>query len=212
MLVHPKIVVVALIGFVLLATGYTADGSGQAAGPTAPSAATTTSAATGTSAATPTSPGAAASTTAPAAVAAPSSPAATAVPGAAALTPAPADPGAAKDLRTVSALPGGTLSGHLALTVSGLVGFDDDVWGTCTSTADSTVLTASLPDGSVDTTSFTSTGSTTTLVAPDGTTSANTLQEITITVTGDTLALTAAMVRTGTSEPSGQVDLTATCS
>lgn len=135
-----------------------------------------------------------------------------ALPGTEALTPAPADPAAAAHLRLLAGLTGTSLRGHLKLTVSGLVGFNENVTGTCTTSSTGSTFVVRLADGSTNTTTFDSTGGSTVLIAPDGTTSANTLPEVVLAVQSGTLTLSGAMVAAGTTVPSGKLALTASCS
>lgn len=138
--------------------------------------------------------------------------ASSALPGPEALVPAAPDPAAATHLGVLAGLTGTSLRGHLHLTVSGLVGFDEDVTGTCTTSPARSTFLVRLADGSTDTTTFDATGGSTLLRAPDGTTSTNTLQEVRMTVQHGVLTLAAGMVTTGTTEASGRIALTATCS
>jgi hypothetical protein len=138
--------------------------------------------------------------------------ASSALPGPEALVPAAPDPAAATHLGVLAGLTGTSLRGHLHLTVSGLVGFDEDVTGTCTTSPARSTFLVRLADGSTDTTAFDATGGSTLLRAPDGTTSTNTLQEVRMTVQHGVLTLAAGMVTTGTTEASGRIALTATCS
>lgn len=134
-----------------------------------------------------------------------------ALPGTEALAPAPADPAAAEHLRLLAGLTGTSLRGHLNLTVSGLVGFNENVTGTCTTSPAGSTFVARLADGSTDTTTFDGTGGSSVLRAPDGTTSANTLTKVVMAVQSGKLTLSGAMVTAGTTEPSGKLALTASC-
>ena len=131
------------------------------------------------------------------------------LPGDEALTPPPPDSAAADHLARLADVPTGALTGHLTMTVSGLAAFDEDVTGTCSRTDGLPVFRATLSDGSTWEVAFGEDGATSSLEAP-GVRVDQQLRETDVSVS-EQVVVGASLLTTGTSEPSGSVEVEFTC-
>lgn len=134
----------------------------------------------------------------------------TPLPGDEALVPPPPDPRAADLLQQLEMLAVGTLAGTVDLQVSGITAFSETVSGECTQSAGGRGFTADLSDGSVLQVDFGASGGTSVLRAP-GIEVDQTLTDVHLRV-DDGVALVADLLTGGTSEPSGHLEITGTCS
>lgn len=126
-----------------------------------------------------------------------------------ALVPASPDSRAGDLLTRLANVPQGALVGHLSMSVSGLAAFDEDVSGTCGRIDDRPVFEAALADGSLLRVEFGVDGGVSTLSAP-GIRVDQVLREVELTV-DRTVGVSAVLLTTGTSEPSGSLELEASC-
>jgi hypothetical protein len=134
-----------------------------------------------------------------------------ALPGDEALSPAPPDPAADEHLRGVGSLPDGAFAGKLELTVSGLVGFAEPVAGSCSDMATAPAFRVGLSDGSSLELGF-GEGGGTLLLSASGIEVRQTLSEVAMRAEAGTVTVDAQLLTDGTSERSGRLHLSGTCS
>jgi hypothetical protein len=132
------------------------------------------------------------------------------LPGDEALTPPPPDPGAGDLLTRLDGLPVGALVGSLDLQVSGTAAFAEAVRGSCSGSSQARSFVMDLSDGSSLEISFGPDGGRSRLTAP-GIEVDQTLTAVDLQVDGG-LVVSADLLTGGTSEPSGHLALTGTCS
>lgn len=132
------------------------------------------------------------------------------LPGDEALTPPPPDPAGPDLVARLGQLPAGTLTGTVDLAVSGLTAFAEPVQGRCTETPQGRGFELTLSDGSVFQLGFGPDGGNSRLTAP-GVVVEQTLSDVDLQVDGG-FRFSAGLLTGGTTEPSGHVSLTGSCS
>lgn len=132
------------------------------------------------------------------------------LPGEEALTPPPPDPRAPGQMADLGDLPDGPLAGHLQLSLSGLVAFDEAVTGSCATMATGPALSVRLADGSVLRLAFDRERASSVLTAP-GIEARHALDDVRTSVSGSEVEVEADLLTDGTTERSGTLVLTGRC-
>lgn len=132
------------------------------------------------------------------------------LPGTEALTPPPPDSAADDHVTGLGSLPDGRLTADLALTVSGLTAFAEQVTGSCATMSSEPTLAAVLSDGSTLRVTFGGSGGRLLLTAP-GIEVRQTLASPEVTAGAESFRVASDLFTQGTSEHSGRIVLEGTC-
>ena len=136
------------------------------------------------------------------------------LPGDEALTPPPVDPAVVEaPAAALNALGEGTARATVDLVLTGLVGFSEPATGTCAHGSDgSTVIDLPLSDGSrIDITASGEVAPEVRLTPPSGDSFVTDIGRVTHRLEGNSLALDATLLQSGTSNTAGTLSLDLTC-